>query len=172
MRFILEIESDRVTVMFRLQVIPADGGLIKGCNRVELELIAAGLFSREMNRARLDGLTAHIIGKSMRLLNLSEIRNFDPSCQREPPGSQTIPIDRIRGSESRCDDFDSDLRPLQDHTRQRWINIAVARISGTPLPAVNLIHLCGFYFIRDGHHRISVARALGERYIDAVVTVG
>ncbi len=108
----------------------------------------------------------------MRLLNLSEMRKFDPTCQREPPGCQTIPIDRIRGSESRCDDFDSNLRPLQDHTRQRWIIIAVARISGAPLPAVELIQLRGFYFIRDGHHRVSVARALGERYIEAIVTAG
>jgi len=155
--------------MFRPLDEPVGAASIDGLKRKNLEILAASLFSREINHARLDALIARISGRSMRMLDLHEIRPHDPACSRAELGIQTVPIDRIRGSESRCDDFDSNLRPRHDHERQRWINVAVACMSGASLPAVELIHLCGFYFVRDGHHRISVARAMGARFIDAYV---
>lgn len=137
-----------------------------------LELKAAHLFRLERRRAQVDRLLATISGRSMRMLDLNQVRQQNGEQSRSYLGSQAVPIDRIRGSESRCDDFDSNLRPLREHNRQRWLNIASARLSGTPLPPVELIHVGGFYFIRDGHHRVSVARALGERFIDAVILAG
>jgi hypothetical protein len=137
-----------------------------------LELKAARLFMLERRRARIHCLLAKITGRSMRMLDLNEVRQRNDERSRSYLGSRAVAIDRIRGSENRCDDFDSNLRPLSEHNRQRWLNIAVARLSGTTLPPVELIHVGGFYFVRDGHHRISVARALGERYVDAVVLGG
>jgi hypothetical protein len=49
------------------------------------------------------------------------------------------------------------------------MSIAIARSQGDTLPLVELIQLGEDYFVRDGHHRISVARAFNEEYIDAVV---
>ncbi len=141
-------------------------------NRKSLEIYAASLFSREINRARLDALIAWLFGRSMHLMVLSEIRPYDPSVSRVPLGNRTVPIDRIRGSENRCDDYDSNFRPLHDDDRQRWINVAIARVCGCVDTPIELIHLNGFYFIRDGHHRISIARALGEKYIDAYILAG
>ena len=51
------------------------------------------------------------------------------------------------------------------------MSIAIARSQGDTLPLVELIQLGEDYFVRDGHHRISVAHALSEEYIDAVVIV-
>lgn len=130
---------------------------------------AARLFMNERRKALWDRLLARIGGRNLRLLDLNQVRRQTGERSRSYLGSQAVPIDRIRGSENRCDDFDSNLRPLGKHTRQRWLNIAVARLDGTSLPPVELIHLDGFYFIRDGHHRVSVARALGERFVDAIV---
>jgi hypothetical protein len=48
-------------------------------------------------------------------------------------------------------------------------DVAVVRLAGEDLPAVELVHTGGIYFVRDGHHRISVAKALSEAYIDAEV---
>jgi len=42
---------------------------------------------------------------------------------------------------------------------------------GTPLPPVELVQVGDVYFVRDGHHRISVARTVGQRDIEAEVTV-
>ena len=78
---------------------------------------------------------------------------------------------RIQGSEGRCRDFDRGFAPLQDHTRERWLSVAVAWLQGHALPAVDLVEVGELYFVRDGHHRISVARALGCVDIDASVTV-
>lgn len=156
-----------------------NGSLITFSNTIEanpgkafIEIQAAHLFILEKRRAVLHRLLAKIGGRSLRLLDLNEFRLRIDEGSRSYLGSQAVPIDRIRGSESRREDFDSNLRPLREHNRQRWVNIAVARLSGTPLPPVELIHVGGFYFIRDGHHRVSVARALGERFIDALVLAG
>ena len=82
-----------------------------------------------------------------------------------------MPVRQIRGSEGRCADFDADFRPLQTHSKGRWVNVAVARERGMGLPPVELIQVGDVYFVRDGHHRISVAKALGEEAVDAEVTV-
>jgi hypothetical protein len=71
------------------------------------------------------------------------------------------------GSEGRVDDFDSAFNPLTAHTRDRWIGIAVARRQGTVLPPVELIQVGDVYYVRDGHHRISVAKAEGQAEIEA-----
>jgi hypothetical protein len=82
-----------------------------------------------------------------------------------------VAIDQIVGSECRVADFDRDFNPLQDHTRERWLNIAKTRLRGCYLPPVILIQMGEHYFVRDGHHRISVARALGLNEIEAKIEV-
>ncbi len=82
-----------------------------------------------------------------------------------------MPINRIKGSEGRSGDFDRDFNPMHDRMIDRWVSVALAQSNGVALPAVELIQLGEDYFVRDGHHRISVARAFGEEYIDAKVTV-
>jgi hypothetical protein len=86
-------------------------------------------------------------------------------------GIRPVSIKKITGSESRSADFDADFLPLHERTRDRWISIAKARLSGRGLPPVELVQVGDAYYVRDGHHRISVARALGEEAIDAQVTV-
>jgi len=82
-----------------------------------------------------------------------------------------VAIAQICGSEGRAADFDRDFNPLQDHTRDRWLGIAEAYQRGRYLPPVALIQVGDHYFVRDGHHRISVARALGQQAIEATVEV-
>jgi hypothetical protein len=86
-------------------------------------------------------------------------------------GTKTVLISQIRGSEGRCDDFDIDFLPRQTHSEERWLNVARARQLDAMLPPVDLIQVGRVYFVRDGHHRISVARALGQEYFEARVTV-
>jgi hypothetical protein len=86
-------------------------------------------------------------------------------------GIQTVCIHCIQGTESRNSDFDCDFNPLKNNNRDRWIDIASARLQEVGLPAIDLLLVDDTYYVRDGHHRISVARALGADYIDAHVTV-
>lgn len=116
-------------------------------------------------------LWSHLTGRGRSLLNLGEVQKQITVHTRYPAGVRLVPIDRILGSENRCGDFDADFRPLKDHSRERWASIALARQLDITLPVVEVVQINDRYFVRDGHHRISVARAQGQREIEAEVTV-
>jgi hypothetical protein len=86
-------------------------------------------------------------------------------------GMRPVEIGQIRGSEGRSEDFDAKLRPLKGHTRGKLMSVALARLKGVVLPVVELAQVGNDYFVLDGHHRISVARAFGQESIDAAVAV-
>jgi hypothetical protein len=85
-------------------------------------------------------------------------------------GVEVVPLDAIVGTVDRDRDFDRSFRPTSGRVRSRWENIAAAMRRGESLPPVDLVRLGEIYFVRDGHNRVSVARALGRRDIDAFVT--
>lgn len=85
-------------------------------------------------------------------------------------GVQVVNLTDIKGSENRVDDFDIDFYPLKEHLEVRWVRVAMGMQAGVPVPLVELIEVDGVYYVRDGHHRISVARALGHEAIEALVT--
>ena len=84
-------------------------------------------------------------------------------------GMEVVPIRSIIGSEGRSTDFDMDFHPIRSASRERWVNLAMAHLAGLQLPSVNLIRVDDVYFVRDGHHRISVSRAFGQLAMDAEV---
>jgi hypothetical protein len=81
-----------------------------------------------------------------------------------------VEIDAIVGTVDRGRDFDRDFRPTSGRVRGRWEHIAEAMRRGQAMPPVDLAKIGEIYFVRDGHHRVSVARALGLKDIDAYVT--
>jgi hypothetical protein len=101
---------------------------------------------------------------------LSQLRAQAAAGQQHHVGLRTVPIVQITGSENRSRDFDRAFHPLSDKTRDRWLSVMEARLRGVPLSPVELTKVGNTYFVRDGHHRISVANALGEGFIEAVVT--
>lgn len=84
-------------------------------------------------------------------------------------GIKEVPLGAIQGTEERAPAFDRTFHPIGERPRQRWVNIAEARLRGAPMPPVQLTEKNGRYYVRDGHHRISVAHALGEAFIEAEV---
>jgi hypothetical protein len=131
----------------------------------------AQLYDRLSLRGRLGRAWARLTGRTRQLHDLAIVTSAHPIVARHSLGTQSVPIDQIRGSENRSLDFDRDFNPLSTQTRARWLSIATARLCGAAMPAIDLIQIGDDYFVRDGHHRISVAHALGEAYIDANVTV-
>jgi hypothetical protein len=85
-------------------------------------------------------------------------------------GSAVVALDAIVGSVGRAREFDRSFRPTSGRVRSRWEHIAAMVRRGESLPPVDLVRIGEIYFVRDGHHRVSVARALGRRDIDAYVT--
>ena len=112
-----------------------------------------------------------VTGHSRCLFDLKTIQQTVSVQNRHFAGLQIVSMAQIRGSEGRSREFDVQFRPLQTHTKYRWINIAVAQQEGQPLPPVELIQIGDIYFVRDGHHRLSVAYMLGQEEIEAEVTI-
>jgi hypothetical protein len=85
-------------------------------------------------------------------------------------GLKVVALDHIVGTVDRTRDFDRRFRPTSGRVRSRWERIAQAMRRGESIPPILLYKIGDLYFVRDGHHRVSVARALGWRVMDAMVT--
>ena len=85
-------------------------------------------------------------------------------------GLHEISLDSIVGTVDRSRDFDRAFRPISTRTRPRWERIASALRRGEDMPPISVFRIGDLHFVRDGHHRVSVARALGRSSIDAYVT--
>jgi hypothetical protein len=83
---------------------------------------------------------------------------------------QAVDLSSIVGSFDRCDDFDRRFYPLHNRLQTRWVRVASMMLQRTPLPPVELVRVQDCYFVVDGHHRVSVARALEYTTIDAVLS--
>ena len=128
-------------------------------------------FRNALAQGWLARIWAKVTGHSRRLLDLNAVRASCRVRSSRYAGTRAVSIDQIQGSEGRSDDFDADFRPMSHRTRGRWMSVAAAWQMGKTLPPVDLVQIGDRYFVRDGHHRISVARALGQTAIDAEVTV-
>jgi hypothetical protein len=87
-----------------------------------------------------------------------------------PLGLQTVSLDSIVGSTDRVGGFDRHFRPTTGQPRERFERLAAAARRGEPFPPVDLYRVGPLHFVRDGHHRVAVARALDWRVIPAYVT--
>jgi hypothetical protein len=85
-------------------------------------------------------------------------------------GRQTIPLDSIVGTVDRSREFDRAFRPTTSRVRPRWERIAMAQRKGQSMPPIDVYRIGELHFVKDGHHRVSVARELGYEVIDAYVT--
>ena len=81
-----------------------------------------------------------------------------------------IELRTIVGSVDRTADFDRRFRPTSNRLRERWQGINLAQRSGRGVPPITVYRVGDLHFVRDGHHRVSVALALGHTVIEANVT--
>ena len=85
-------------------------------------------------------------------------------------GLHVIRLDSIVGSVDRTRDFDRRFRPTSARVRERWQRLAVAQRRGEAVPPIEVYRVGELHFVLDGHHRVSVAHALGHKTIEAYVT--
>ncbi len=87
-----------------------------------------------------------------------------------PLGLKTVELDSIVGSTDRVGGFDRHFRPTSGQPRERFERLAAAARRGESFPPVDLFRVGALHFVRDGHHRVAVARALDWKVIPAYVT--
>jgi hypothetical protein len=104
------------------------------------------------------------------LLPFDQIRQSLPVRGQHDIGNQQVELDMIVGSIGRYQDFDRAFLPRHTNTRGRWESIDKAHLQDISLPPIELYKVGSVYFVKDGNHRVSVARERGQAFIDAYVT--
>ena len=104
-----------------------------------------------------------------RLLSFEEAKGALVRWTQGYLGMRTVEVEQITGSVGKYRDFDHSFLPLKKSMGERWGRIDRAYHRGNELPAVSLYKIGDAYFVRDGNHRVSVARYHGVAAIDAEV---
>lgn len=128
-----------------------------------------GNFDRAYHRAVWGNRLAHLRHRPNVLLSFYEIRSQLVVTGESYRGIREVPVDRIVGSTDRWNDFDTAFRPLRANSADRWVSVACGYTAGRSLPPVQLYQIADAYFVRDGHHRVSVARVHDQGWVDAEV---
>ncbi len=113
---------------------------------------------------------ARLTGQPTELLSFEQVRESLRGISGLPRGLQEIPLDAIVGSVGRYADFSRTFLPLDDSQGQRWARVKAMSESLTGLPPIEVYKIGDAFFVRDGHHRVSVARSLGAKSIEGYVT--
>lgn len=129
-------------------------------------------FERARQKATLHDLIAAVNRRPNDLVPFHELRQRMSPEGESYRGLQTVAIDQIVGSMDRFQDFDRTFLPRKKNTRGRWSNVDRAFYDDVRLPPIQLYKVRDIYFVKDGNHRVSVARERGVEFIDAEVIEG
>ncbi len=127
-------------------------------------------FSRARRKGFWNSIFSWIQNKNNELLPFDQVRQYMPMRSQHFAGLQQIETDKVIGSVSRYLDFDRAFLPKQTHTRSRWESIDRAYFTDVILPPIDVYKVGDAYFVKDGNHRVSVARERGQAFMDAYVT--
>ncbi len=131
-------------------------------------------FLRARRQQVLSGLAARVRGATddvVQSMSFDEVVTALGRRGEHYAGTRVIPLDAIVGSVDKVKDFDRRFRPTSTRSRERWERLALASRKGEEIPPIEVYQVGDYYFVRDGHHRVSVARSLGVKLIEARVTV-
>ncbi len=115
-------------------------------------------------------VTALMRGKSAELMSFEDIRARLRLSEESYKGIQDIELDKIAGSVGRYRDFTSTFLPKSSKMQERWSRVYAQANSLSGLPPIEVYKVADVYFVRDGNHRVSVARQLKSKTIEAHVT--
>jgi len=129
-------------------------------------------FSRARRRRALARLSARLrrADDVNHILPFEEVASALGRVGERRLGLELITLDSIIGTVDRSREFDRDFRPTSPRVRERWQRINLAQRRGEAMPPIDVYRIGELHFVKDGHHRVSVARALGHRDINAYVT--
>ena len=133
-------------------------------------VLAVNDFREARRRAAMERIMARLTGKSAALLSYDEVRAKLKAKISRRVGLKDIPLNAIIGSVGRYSDFTRSFLPKQDSDEERWARVQMAVTDLGGLPPIQVYQIGEVYFVRDGNHRVSVARQFGAPSIQAHVT--
>ncbi len=127
-------------------------------------------FDRARKQAALRQLMAKLTGRSAELLSYNEVQEQLQAMGEIDRGLREIPLDAIVGSVGRYKDFTKGFLPKRDSDEERWASVRTAISNMHGMRPIEVYQVGDSYFVKDGNHRVSVARQLGVSTISAYVT--
>lgn len=125
-------------------------------------------FQKARRSSKWEQITARLTGRDTHLLPFEEIRRQLRQQSPRYQGVSNVPLDAIVGSVGRYKEFTRRFLPLNDSLEARWVAVDGLTTS-TGWPPVDLYKVGDIYFVKDGNHRVSVARQLKLDAIEALV---
>ena len=129
--------------------------------------------SREFHGARraafVQDALAAFTHRPADLLPFEEVRHRLHLRSARYLGLRNVPLDQIVGSVDRYQDFTRTFLPRRKFLQGRWTRVDRLVSGFTGLPPVELYKVGEAYFVRDGNHRVSVARQHDATTIEAHV---
>ncbi len=138
-------------------------------NRTYINQKASDDFNKAKSKATISGILNALTPERQRLLSLEDVKKLVKPKSETYLGMKAVPVKLIVGSEGRYKDFTKAFLPKKEFSRSRWENVDKAHLQSIILPPIKLYEIGGTYFVRDGNHRVSVAKAQGVMDIDAEV---
>lgn len=129
-------------------------------------------YERARRKAFLRDVVAFFRREPNTLISYADVRDRVTMEGESYRGMREVPVDQIVGSVDRFRDFDRRFLPKRRNTANRWKSIDRAYHQDIILPPIQLYKVGDIYFVKDGNHRVSVAREHGVAYIDAEVIEG
>jgi hypothetical protein len=126
-------------------------------------------FDAAVRAALIQDLLAQVRGRPTDLLPFDVVRRRLPLRNLVDRGIQEVPVERIVGTVQREREFNRAFLPREESLRDRWQEIEDLAEGARGFPPVELYRVGDTYFVVDGHHRVSVARAMSAPTIEARV---
>ncbi|MDQ4077106.1 MAG: universal stress protein [Chloroflexota bacterium] len=126
-------------------------------------------FRRARRRAALEAVLARLMGRSAELLSYEDVKRRLKPIGSTEKGYQEIPLDKIVGSVGRYQDFTRSFLPRDKSSEHRWARVKVA-MTKYGFDPIEVYQVGDAYFVKDGNHRVSIARRMGNDTIPAYVT--
>ncbi len=127
-------------------------------------------FNSARSKAFWEEMFGFVRGKTVELMSFDDVRARLNLREEHYKGIQDVPLDKIAGSVGRHKDFTSAFLPKSSKMKDRWSRVYAKANGLEGLPPIELYRVGDVYFVRDGNHRVSVAKQLDAKSIEAHVT--
>ncbi len=127
-------------------------------------------FRKARRRADVRAILSLLSGGENRLLSYEEVRRQLRAVEGARRQLEDIPLSKIVGSVGRYQDFNREFLPLVNEDETRWVNVKLAMTGLEGVPPIEAYRIGDAYFVKDGNHRVSVARQIGAKSIQGYVT--
>jgi hypothetical protein len=126
-------------------------------------------FNAARRQAFREEMLSYLTGRPNDLLPFEEVRQSLRLQDSTYKGLHEIELDKIVGSVGRYRDFTRSFLPKSDRSEQRWRRVDAVTHDLIGTPPIEVFKIGDVYFVRDGNHRVSVARSHGAKTIEAYV---